>query len=334
MIHIVVLIIALSVVGAQAQDLGQCVDNLMNSAKAGGNLCPAAEEYIRCALVAMNLQFLNVSETDLINLENTLKTTLTSNGIYCNIDMRAILRKVNEDQSNAATRTTKKPTGYNDATTIGDCLNTFTGAITQADSPNCSLVTPYLKCLIRVTGLYKFDPYSPTYSETYSSLNSQLQTTFRSSGLFCNFDIKGLSAEVASEQNYRNSVSSTPISSWTAGYDGATTIEDCRNRFSGASTQAGSPNCSMLTPYLKCLIRVTGHKTSSNAYSFLETEIETISRSIGLNCNFDIKELTAEVAREQTYRNSESGLHTSVRGMMCLYTVTVAVWICSYFFLY
>ncbi|BFZ06400.1 hypothetical protein BsWGS_09439 [Bradybaena similaris] len=234
-IYIVAIILVQSVLGAKAQNMGQCVDNLMSSVKAGGDLCPAGEEYIRCYFVALNVQTSRLSEANITNLQNTMEEYLSSHGLYCNIDIRAILKKVNEDESNAAMRTTNKPTAYDAAATIGDCLNTFTAANTQTSISNCSVLTPYLKCVIRVTGLYKFDPHSSTYSDGYSSL---------------------------------------------------------------------------------------------------ETQLETYSRSFGLFCNFDIEELSSEVASEQNYRNSESGLHTSVRGMMSLYTVAVAAWICSYFFQY
>ncbi|BFZ06399.1 hypothetical protein BsWGS_09438 [Bradybaena similaris] len=329
LIIIVVLILVQVVIGAEAQNIGPCIDALLNSAKSGGDICPAAEEYVRCFFVSLNVPTWSLSETELTNLENALEKNLTAIGIHCDIDISAILRKVKEDESNAATRTTNKPTGYNSATTIDDCVNAFTGATTQAGGPSCSLVTPYLKCTIRVTGLYKFDPHSSTYSDTFSSLETQIETGLRSLGLNCNFDIKELSTEVASEQNYRNS-----------GYNDAVTIDDCVNAFTGATTQAGGPSCSLITPYLKCTIRVAGlykfdphSSTYSDTFSSLETQIENGLRSLGLNCNFDIKQLSAEVASEQNYKNSESGLHTSVRGMMSLYTVTVAAWICSYFFL-
>ncbi|BFZ06395.1 hypothetical protein BsWGS_09434 [Bradybaena similaris] len=128
----------------------------------------------------------------------------------------------------------------------------------------------------------------------------------------------------------------TCVSSRSTGYNNAQSREDCQNTFKEAVFQAGSPSCSMITPFFKCLIRVTGfykYKKSDAEYSSAESEIESGFRSAGLDCNFDIKALAAEVAREQNYRNSESGLHTSVRGMMSLYTVAVAAWICSYFFL-
>ncbi|BFZ06398.1 hypothetical protein BsWGS_09437 [Bradybaena similaris] len=235
MIATVVLILVQSVLGTEAQNIGPCIDALLNSDKAGGNICPAAEEYARCFFMSLNVPTWSLSETELTNLENALEKNLTAIGIHCDIDIRAILRKVKGDKSNAATRITNKPTGYNDAVTIEDCVNALNRATTQAGGRSCSLITLYLKCTIRVTGLYKFDPHSSTYSEIFS---------------------------------------------------------------------------------------------------FLETQIETGLRLFGLNCNFDIKELSTEVASEQNYKNSESGLHTSVRGMMSLYTVTVAAWICSYFFQY
>ncbi|BFZ06393.1 hypothetical protein BsWGS_09432 [Bradybaena similaris] len=173
----------------------------MSSVKAGGHFCLAVEDYIRCFVVTVNYPSMSMSETDLTGLENDTENLISESGIHCDIDIRAILRKVKEDESNAATRTTKKPTGYNDATTIGGCLNTFTGASTQVDRLNCSLVTPYLKCVIRVTGFYTYE----TSSAVYSTLDSQIKNTYRSIGLFCNVDIQQLSAEVASEQNYRNS---------------------------------------------------------------------------------------------------------------------------------
>lgn len=60
---------------------------------AGGNLCDAAEEYIRCIFQAMNLSSSSMSELALTNLENTLEQTLAAYGINCNIDIRAILKK-------------------------------------------------------------------------------------------------------------------------------------------------------------------------------------------------------------------------------------------------
>lgn len=95
-------------------------------------------------------------------------------------------------------------TGYNDATTKEDCVNTIM-ASTPDDSLSCSMITPYLKCLIKVTGIYKHDAYSSTNSNAFWSLENGIENTARSAGLNCNFDIKGLSAEVAREQNYRNS---------------------------------------------------------------------------------------------------------------------------------
>ncbi|BFZ06396.1 hypothetical protein BsWGS_09435 [Bradybaena similaris] len=199
MIHIAVLILVLSVLGIQSRSVGQCLDNLMYSVRAGEKLCPAADEYIRCAFGALNFQSTSMSETVLDSLENVLEQALTANKIDCNVDIRAILRKVKEDKTNSATDTTKRPTGYDDATTIGDCLNTFTRS-TRAGEPSCLLINPYLKCVIRVSGLYKYE----NINDAFSSLDTQIKNTFRLLGVNCTFDIQEMSTEVAREQNYGN----------------------------------------------------------------------------------------------------------------------------------
>ncbi|BFZ06413.1 hypothetical protein BsWGS_09452 [Bradybaena similaris] len=233
MIYMVVLILMQFVLGSQAQNQGQCLGNLARSINAGGNVCSAEEEFIRCYFVALNIPTSSFSETDLTNMKNMMETNLTAVGIHCDFDMKAIMKKINEDESNSATRTTQKPTDYDSASTEEDCINVFTAAITKAGNFSCPLVTPFLKCLIRVSGLYEY----------------------------------------ASNDAY------------------------------------------------------------SNEYSSMETKLEKFARSYGPGCIFDVKKLSKEVAREQKSKNSEPGLHTSVRGKMSFYALAVAAWICSYYFL-
>ncbi|CAG5134121.1 unnamed protein product, partial [Candidula unifasciata] len=189
-------------------------------------------------------------------------------------------------------------TDYDSDQTVGECLKTFTRLTDQSPSISCSLFQPYLKCLIRVTKLYKY----PVGHDQYTALDDHVHAQLQTSGLNCQFDIEAISAEVAREQNGRDVPTAAIPEITDADYNGDQTKEDCINTFTDISNQNPSPSCSMIRPYLKCLIKVTKlykYPLGHDQYTSLDSQVNSKLYDLGLDCEFDLEEIAAEVGREQ-----------------------------------
>ncbi|BFZ06391.1 hypothetical protein BsWGS_09431 [Bradybaena similaris] len=194
--NIIVLILLRSILRVQPLSVGHCFDKLMESHNTGVDKCSAAKDQMECIFHQTVDLAADITDSDIIDLENLFEKRLANRGVHCDIDFRAILKKVMEDRKNAVTHATRKPTGYGGAETVGDCLNAYISKYDiHNDNPSCSTILPFFKCAIKVTELYKL------HGDAFSSQEGEIKHKISIPGLDCKFNMRQLAAEVAREQN-------------------------------------------------------------------------------------------------------------------------------------
>ncbi|BFZ06389.1 hypothetical protein BsWGS_09428 [Bradybaena similaris] len=177
----------------EAVNIGKCVDILIGMSTTGTEQCTALTEFIKCLIQELELLPPSASQGDLIHLENIVKESLFGFGINCRVDLRVILQKIRAEEERGITFPTRQPTGFDDAETKGDCVNAMYGSNMAVGGIDCALITPFVKCLIRVTEYYK-EPHTLMGHESFIS---EVQDHLHVHEIPCIVDVIELSDEVA-----------------------------------------------------------------------------------------------------------------------------------------
>ncbi|CAG5134123.1 unnamed protein product [Candidula unifasciata] len=197
---IVGLICLLAILEVRAQNPGKCLDELTNDIKANKSICKSAEQYINCVLREAEMSTANLTDSQMQDVAKYLNFTIVKAGVRCDINYMAILEKLRQVDVTFAHAPSEKK-GYDQATTVGDCLNSLFESTEKVINLTCPLFAPNVKCMVRTTDFYRHK----VGSKEYENINDRLNMLFRAIGMDCEFDFQAVAAEVASEQETKNS---------------------------------------------------------------------------------------------------------------------------------
>ncbi|CAG5134122.1 unnamed protein product [Candidula unifasciata] len=197
---IVGLICLLAILEVRAQNPGECLDELTKNIKANKSVCTSTEQYLNCVLKEAKLYTVNLTDSQMQEMAKFLNFSVVKAGVSCDINYMAILEKLRQvDVAFAHAPSENK--GYDQAATVGDCLNSLFESTTGVSNLTCQLFAPNVKCLVRTTEIYR----RKVGSKEFENINDRLNMLFRALGMDCQFDFQAVSAEVASEQETKNS---------------------------------------------------------------------------------------------------------------------------------
>ncbi|CAG5134124.1 unnamed protein product, partial [Candidula unifasciata] len=175
-------------------NIGRCWDILLGATTKDAP-CSSIDDFIKCLIQELQLFKTRPSQMEITNVENIVKRNLANSGLHCRVNVRSIILRIQHEEERGVTFATRRPTGFSDATTTGDCLNALTILNTAAEGVDCRLVAPFFKCIIKVTEYYKFIR-TPVED---SSLLKKVQNHLGHLLVYCTVDIPALTKEVSGE---------------------------------------------------------------------------------------------------------------------------------------
>uniref|UniRef100_A0A0B7AEJ5 Uncharacterized protein n=1 Tax=Arion vulgaris TaxID=1028688 RepID=A0A0B7AEJ5_9EUPU len=168
------------------------------------------------------------------------------------------------------------------------CVNQLRSSL-QNGMETCTAMTDYLKCVIRLTDIYKT---SENDNEMLSEIKTAVDNTMRGSSANCNIDFMSIVNQLREE--YQAGL----IQVTQNHYSDDATAEDCMNTFTSVF-QVNNMFCSQVTPFAKCIYRVTKvYKSKNINYDQLEQNIINEFAQNGIECNIDVRKLIEELRLE------------------------------------